>query len=183
MPPRKLQRPPNRGSSLLSKWSSQEFSFSAARCVILRGGLHNVNLPFISCPRFTTINSFESVPKSSTGSAALQRELAVAVHLHPLASCTVVMKPYRHREYQNLVCYVSSKSHGGELRRYENIPQHATLPSITGTESISLFCKKSVHAIFRVRFSPLFLGGRCCGSGAGTFCGGEQNPWRSTALT
>jgi len=176
MPPRKLQRPPNRDSSVLSKWSSQEFSFSAAMCVILRGGLQ------IS---FTTVNSSESVPKSSTGSAALHRELAVAdvMHLHPLASCTVAMKPYRHKEYQNLFWYVSSKSHGGELRRYENIPQHVTLPSITGTESISLFRKKPVHAIFRVRFSPLFLGGRSCGSGAGTFCSGEQNPWRSTALT
>jgi len=119
-------------------------------CVILRGGLQ------IS---FTTVNSSGSVPKSSTGSAALHRELAVAdvMHLHPLASCTVAMKPYRHKVYQNLFWYVSSKSHGGELRRYENIPQHATLPSITGTESISLFCKKSVHAIFRVRFSPFFL--------------------------
>jgi hypothetical protein len=81
-------------------------------CVILRGGLQiNVNLPFISCPpSFTTINSFESVPKSSTGSASLHRELAVAdvMHLHPLASCTVAMKPYR--EYQNLFWYVSSKS-------------------------------------------------------------------------
>jgi hypothetical protein len=159
----------------------------AALCSIQRGGLQiNVNLPFIwSPPSFTTINSFESVPKSSTGFAALHRELAVAdvMHLHPLASRTVAMKPYRHREYQSLVWHVSSKSHSGELRRYENIPQHATLPFITGTESISLFCKKSVHAIFRVRFSPLFLGGRCCGSGAGTFCGGEQNPWLSTALT
>jgi hypothetical protein len=136
-------------------------------CVILRGGLQ------IS---FTTVNSSESVPKSSTGSAALHRELAVAdvMHLHPLASCTVAMKPYR--KYQDLFWYVSSKAHGGELRRYENIPQHVTLPSITGTESISLFCKKSVHAIFRVRFSPLFLGGRCCGSGAGPFCGGEPEP-------